>query len=233
MRGRWTLGLFIIAIGVLILLRNIHIIDFSLGWFITRFWPLLLIIWGLGYVFEYNHAGGKFCGVIITVLGVIFLGRNLDWFIFDWRMFWKLIGPVILILIGIAILIRSFSGGNSHFVLMSGLEKKDVWRLRKGIFWALMGSIDLDLRKAEIPDGKTNLQFIAFMGGINIIVPPGMAVIGEGTSILGGIKFFGKESGGIIADLHVEQGDVKNRPQIIQIHSLTVMGGIEVKAVDN
>lgn len=233
MRGRWTFGLCVMTVGILILLRNLHIISFSIGWFIANFWPLLLIIWGLSYIFECNHAEGKICGVIVTALGLIFLGRNLGWFIFEWHMFWKLIGPVILILIGIAILTRSFFDTNSHFVLMSGIEKKDAWRLEKGVFWTLMGGINLDLRKAEIPDGATDLHFIAVMGGINIIVPPGLAVVCEGTSILGGIEFFGKENGGIIANLHEEQGDVKNSPQIIRINSLTVMGGIEVKAVES
>jgi predicted membrane protein len=232
-RGRWTFGLCVMAIGVLILLRNLHVVNISLGWVITHLWPLLLIIWGLNDIIENNHAQAKICGVIVTAIGLIFLGRNLGWFFFDWHMLWKLIVPGILILLGIAILTKSFYGGKSHFALMSGIEMKDSWRVDKGTYWAFMGGIEQDLRMAEIPDGVTDLQYIAFMGGINVIVPPGLAVVCDGTSILGGVGFFGKENGGILANLHAEQGDIKNSPKILRIHSLTFMGGIEVKAVDN
>jgi Predicted membrane protein (DUF2154). len=228
-RGRWTFGLCVIAVGIVILLRNTHIVDFSLGWFLANFWPLLLIIWGLSYIFERRHPEGKIAGIIIAGLGLIFLGRNLGWFAFDWSMFWKLMGPVFLILIGVGILTRSLFGNRSHFALMHSIEKKGVWRLENHTFGALMGGIELDLTKAEIPEDRTTLQFFAVMGGITITVAPGSAVICEGTSVLGGMEFFGKERGGVVADLYAEQGDVKNSPQVIKIHSFTVMGGIEVK----
>jgi hypothetical protein len=233
MRGRLTFGLFIIVIGILILLRNMNVIEFGFGSLVANFWPLLLIIWGLGYIFERIGVGGKVCGVIIMGLGLLFLGRNLGWFTVDFSMFWKLLWPAFLIFIGIAILTKSFCGGRSHFALMSGIQKKGAWRLEKGVYWDLMGSIDLDLRQAELPDGDTTLQVIAFMGSIDILVPPGLAVICEGTSILGGVGFFDRKNGGILANLQTEQGDVKNSSQIIRINCLTVMGGVEVKAVDN
>ena len=68
------------------------------------------------------------------------------------------------------------------------------------------------------------------MGGVDIIVPPDLPVVCEGTSILGGVELLGKSNGGILANLRAEQGDIKG-PKLLRINSLAIMGGVEVKAV--
>ena len=44
----------------------------------------------------------------------------------------------------------------------------------------------MDLTAAEIPDGETLLDLTAIMGGIDVKIPPDLAVVYEGTAILGG-----------------------------------------------
>ncbi len=232
MRRRLILGLLVITIGVLILLKNMNIIQESIGSLIADYWPIILILWGLSFIFERTGSGGKIIGSFILLLGVLFLGRNLNWFYVDFSLWRKAVWPVLLILVGIGILTRSFSEGKSRFALMGGIEEKEEWSLNSGSYWAMMGSVELDLRKAEIPDGKTNLNLSALMGGIKVIVPADLTVVCEGTSILGGVGFFNKDNGGIIANLRAEQGDPKNSPKVVRISCFVMMGGIEVRAID-
>lgn len=46
-------GLIIIGVGVLLLLQKFNYID--IGEFIGNYWPVLLILWGLGLVFKRGH----------------------------------------------------------------------------------------------------------------------------------------------------------------------------------
>lgn len=224
-RGRLVLGIIILAFGVLALLHGLKITDISLGKLIADYWPLLLIAWGAGFLCERTGTGGKVVGSLVFLLGIGFLGNNLGWFTFNvWQVFW----PVLLILLGISFLFGFRNGGSrSNLAIMSGVERKNIWDLESGSYLAFMGGIDLDLRRANIPEETIHLNLNAFMGGINIVVPPDLAVACEGTAMLGGVEFFHKNSGGIISNLHEQQGDVKGK-QVVRISGFAMMGGITV-----
>lgn len=52
--------LMIVVIGVLFLLRNIGVISYgSLGWWFSRYWPLLLIVWGIFKLVEHFWARSR------------------------------------------------------------------------------------------------------------------------------------------------------------------------------
>jgi hypothetical protein len=53
---------------------------------------------------------------------------------------------------------------------------------------ALMGGISLDFREALLAPGVTHVQVFAFMGGVDITVPPHVAVQCEGLAIMGGFE---------------------------------------------
>ena len=51
---------------------------------------------------------------------------------------------------------------------------------------AFMGGIELDFREANLLEGETIVDVLAFMGGVNIIVPPEVDVQTDGVGFLGG-----------------------------------------------
>lgn len=112
---------------------------------------------------------------------------------------------------------------------MGSLEKyKDSWALEDSSYWAIMGGVELDLRKAEIADKEYFITCNAIMGGIEIIVPKDISVKCEGIAILGGVDLLGESTGGIISSLRVEQIS-QEKAAIINIYSRALMGGIEIK----
>jgi hypothetical protein len=74
-----------------------------------------------------------------------------------------------------------------YIAVFSGVEKKGAWRpawSNKVI--AVMGGVDLDFTRAEMPPGITELNIFAMMGGVEIVVPPGINVDMHGFAFLGG-----------------------------------------------
>jgi len=105
--NRWFLGLLVILAGVLGLLNNFEIIDINFRTLLKDFWPVLLILWGFSILFA---AKGWLSGTILVGLGVLFLGRNLGFFLIDFSWLWRVFWPAVLILIGLSLLFPRSKG---------------------------------------------------------------------------------------------------------------------------
>ncbi|MFE9684282.1 DUF1707 domain-containing protein [Streptomyces sp. NPDC006285] len=71
--------------------------------------------------------------------------------------------------------------------VMSGFERKGHWtaprRFNSVAFW---GGCVIDLREANFAAGEVVVNCFAIMGGVNVIVPPGVEVVVRGIGIMGG-----------------------------------------------
>lgn len=213
-----------IGFGVIALLNGLNMVELSFWQLIGTYWPVLLIVWGLGFALEPAGYGGKILGFIVAALGLGFLGGNLEWW--DGRLIASLIWPALLIWLGIRIIL----GSNGKFRLgMMGEVKCKDGKLENGSYMACMGGVELDLRQMEVTESRT-IQVTALMGGVEIVVPTDMVVVCEGTAILGGVEFFKKGNGGIVGSLRAVQGDAENASKVVRVDCLAIMGGVEVKA---
>ncbi|CAM5439752.1 DUF1707 SHOCT-like domain-containing protein [Streptomyces aurantiogriseus] len=71
--------------------------------------------------------------------------------------------------------------------VMSGFQRKGRWTVpRRFTCFAFWGGGELDLREANFADGEVVISCVAIMGGMNIIVPPGVEVDVRGIGIMGG-----------------------------------------------
>ena len=71
--------------------------------------------------------------------------------------------------------------------VMSGFQRKGRWTVPK-VFncFAFWGGGEIDLREANFADHEVEINCVAIMGGVNIIVPPGVEVVVRGIGIMGG-----------------------------------------------
>ncbi len=246
-RGRVLLSLILVFIGVVMLLNNLNVdINIELGDLFRTYWPVLPLLGGISVLVDSGgkvredgtkvafSKGGVISGIIIIIISGAYLARNLGFIDVDFSLLWRLFWPGIFILAGLSLLKgkKLPSGSKTNWAVMGGVDKgKTPWDLKSDSYVAFMGGIELDLSKANIPEGETLLDCTAFMGGIEIRVPEGIALICEGNAILGGIEFFNEETGGVIASKKVEIGLNENSTHIIRIQARAIMGGIEVKKV--
>ncbi|MBQ1092576.1 DUF1707 domain-containing protein [Streptomyces sp. B93] len=71
--------------------------------------------------------------------------------------------------------------------VMSGFQRKGRWtaprRFNSFAFW---GGGEIDLREANFADREVVVNCVAIMGGINVVVPPGVDVEVRGIGVMGG-----------------------------------------------
>lgn len=236
------LGLLILALGVVWLLRNLGLIEADIGGLITTYWPVLLIVWGLDAISSAlstprgGNRGGGFLsasgvfGLILIALGVTLVGRNLGVYHVDLSIIWRLLWPILIILIGWSLMRGPLRAGGGHWAVMSGIERKAPgWKLEQGNYVAIMGGIELDLTKADIPEGTTTLSLTAIMGGVEVKVPADLAVECRGTAILGGVTFLDEEGGGIVSSRAYSRPGAEGVSKKLVIDAWALMGGIDVK----
>ncbi|MGX2996997.1 DUF1707 SHOCT-like domain-containing protein [Streptomyces sp. JNUCC 64] len=71
--------------------------------------------------------------------------------------------------------------------VMSGFERKGRWTApRRFNALVLMGGAEIDLRDADFQDTEIVVNCVAVMGGVDVIVPPGVEVVVRGIGIMGG-----------------------------------------------
>jgi hypothetical protein len=100
---------------------------------------------------------------------------------------------------------------------MGGVERRGHWSpARKNLIVAVMGGAELDFREVELPAGETEVYIICMMGGVEIIVPPGLAVDASGIAIMGGFAHSA-------APQRLEPG-----APVLRVNGLCMMGGVDI-----
>jgi len=102
--------------------------------------------------------------------------------------------------------------------IMGGVDRKGPWvPAQKTIIFALMGGAVFDFREARLPQGVTEVEIYAMMGGVEIIVPPGVAVDSSGIAIMGAFEDGPGRTAGLPPDA-----------PIVRVGGLVIMGGVDV-----
>ncbi|MDQ3555159.1 MAG: DUF1707 domain-containing protein [Gemmatimonadota bacterium] len=103
--------------------------------------------------------------------------------------------------------------------VMGGAERKGVWAPSRELYaFAVMGGVDLDFRQARFAHAVTEITCFAMMGGVEIVVPPGVRVELNGGAFMGG---FGQKGG---AEATTDPG-----APLLRIGGACLMGGVEVQ----
>jgi predicted membrane protein len=219
--GRMIFGLLLLGFGALWTLDNLDIVEAGS---ITRYWPVILLAWGLCLLTGLACRRRPMAGVIWTLIG-------------GWLLLWELelveysifdLWPVVLIFIGALLVFRAGRGRSfrspetendpvlNTFVVMGGAERKVVAEsFRGGEVNAVMGGAEIDLRSAKLASHGATVDVFAMFGGVELIVPEGWRVIGKVTPILGGFE------DGTVPPLDPAA-------PTLTVQGMAIMGGVEV-----
>jgi predicted membrane protein len=219
------LGIFVITLGVLALVDRFNI--FHIG-SIFQFWPTVFILIGLLKITGSKSRASIITGTIFIAVGMVLMLSHVGLINFSWGDWW----PVILIVVGIAIVFKDRSGGsrkewfgenlfaneNSSLditAVMGGNKTvNNSQDFKGGELTAIMGGIELDLRTASIQQ-EAILNIWATWGGIVIKIPADWTVVNRGMAIMGGIE-----------DKSFASSTATKR---LIITGTAIMGGVEIK----
>ncbi len=102
--------------------------------------------------------------------------------------------------------------------IFGGGSKRGRWHpAEKIVAVGIMGGVELDFRDAPLPPDGVDITVVALMGGVEVIVPPGVHVDMGGIAIMGGFDQSGDDT--------VEPD--RDAPTI-RVNGLAMMGGVNV-----
>ena len=103
--------------------------------------------------------------------------------------------------------------------VMGGAERKGTWfPARQTNVLAFMGGVCLDFRHARLDPGVTEINVLAIMGGVEIVVPEGVHVESTGMGIMGGFEHTGKG-----------RFPIDSSVPVLRISGMAFMGGVEIR----
>lgn len=225
--NRAIIGVVLVLVGLFLVMRNTGFFPGFIDHIIFS-WPMLLIT--IGVVITLGSSGGKTSGIIVMAVGAFFLIPQIFKETFDVDTFW----PAIFILIGVIFIFSKRKGWNSvsttplagddyidYVHIFSGGERKIVSdNFRGGRVTAIFGGSEIDLTKAILAPGVSELELACVFGGTTIIVPDDWNVKIEVVPVLGGFGDSRKLNPGRTIDMS---------KQLI-IKGAVVFGGGEVKS---
>lgn len=212
-------GIVLIALGIILGINSLGIAQIDI--FFDGFWTLFIIVPCLIGLFDDKNKTGNLIGLVVGIL--LLLGSN-D--IINFEVVWKLLFPVILVMLGMSCIFKNgiYGGIIKEMGHTKGREYNAVFagqnldfsneHFEGGKLNAIFGGIQCNLRNANIVD-KSVIEVNAIFGGITIFVPEGVNVKVVSTPIFGGV---GKK--------------VENQTEAtktIYIKALCLFGGVEIR----
>lgn len=221
-RGGVLFGAILIGLGAYFLARQMGFLE---GFSLKIYWPVILMVFGLFRLVAPSHAGQRGWGLILLVVGTVFLLRNLNLLDLEWDYIW----PSLIILFGLWVILKAFatprhtvSQENSHDGVVHGLVvlggKESVLgeeEFRGGVLQSILGSYRLDLHGALLSKAAV-LNVTAVMGSIELLVPAHWKVRSEVTPVMGSFE-----------DKRRQITPSDNAPELI-IRGQAVMGSVEL-----
>lgn len=221
MTVRLLFGLVLVTLGALWTLDNLGFVDSGT---ILRWWPALLLGYGLMRLSGVDGRRRPMSGTLFTIAGAWLLAQRLGWVQVSLFQLW----PVFLIAVGASIVWRSQHSATvfadvergDHprpFALFGGVTSVIESQALVGAeVTAIMGGVELDLRGARAQGDTVVVETLAFWGGIEIIVPEHWTVVSEISPVMGGVENRTRR-------LEGGQG-----PTLL-LRGLAIMGGVEVR----
>ena len=214
-------GLALAVGGVLITADNLGYLEADAY---LRLWPLTLVAIG---AIKLVDRGSRDPGIPLLVAGGWIFLFNLGLISFTIFDLW----PLILIAIGIGFVRRALRGeapasqpAAPSFGNRSDLALLTTRNVRPGAVYgggkciAILGTYQLDLTGTTLEKDPTVIEARAFMGGVEIYVPPGWEVIGDVFPLMAGFE--------------IKTGPATEPRRRLIVRGFALMAGIEVKHIE-
>jgi predicted membrane protein len=160
-------------------------------------------------------------GALIILVGLMFLiGNVLD--VNVWAFCW----PVGLILLGVWLLLRPQLVGADVAVrqkLLGDIHRDGLWQVAK--------EIDLDMTRADIPVGETEIRVFSFVGDVDVFMPEGVGIAVSSTAFVTEARVLGQKRDGIMFSLHQASDDYETAERKIRLEVTSFVADIKIRRI--
>lgn len=207
-------GIVLIAVGALFLGNNLNWWDINI--FFKGWWSLFIIIPSIYGLFNKESFS---CSIVTLILGILLLLAAQD--IIDWSMIWKILVPVVIIVVGLSIIFSGFKrpkklnseNAKEYVAIFSGVDEKIKEVVSDFRAISIFGGVELDLRKAKI-EKELVIECTTIFGGIDLKLPDNVKLKITGVPIFGGVE-----------NKYEEENDAEIT---IYINYTCIFGGIDI-----
>lgn len=215
-------GVILIFIGIIIGLNTLKITDINL--FFDGWWTLFIIVSCAIGLFTDNEKVSSLIGLMIGTL-LLLSCQN----IIDFSIIWKLLFPIILVIIGLSMIFKNNFNRDINTKMKNAKNSSDGCcatfstqelsydneTFKETNLTAVFGGVTCDLRNAKI-NSDVYIYTCSVFGGIDLLVPEGVNVKYRSTSIFGGVDYKNKKAG-------------KECKHTIYIDATCIFGGLDIK----
>ncbi len=217
---RIIIGAILIACGVVCILGAFGITNINMS--LDGWWTLFIIIPCLNGLFTSKDKFGSFIGLAV---GVLLLLAAQD--VFEYDMVWKSIVPIIIIMLGIKLIVKSTSPqkkienmekGQKECMAVFNAQTFDYAdeEITVAKIGAVFGGAKCNLTDAKIKDGS-RIDLLCAFGGADIIVPENVNVKINTFCLFGGIS-----------DKRITK-DTNENKVTLNINGFCLFGGADIK----
>ncbi|MBM4415177.1 MAG: hypothetical protein FJ035_02705 [Chloroflexi bacterium] len=105
---------------------------------------------------------------------------------------------------------------------------REGWTVNDAVISTVLGDIMLDLRRAELPAGETQLTLLCWIGTIDVRVPADIGVDVTAQAIVGSVDALGRREEGVVRDINVRTADYSAQPCRLLLRLSTFVGELRV-----
>ena len=198
-----VIGLIFIIIGVIIGLNAFHITNIDL--FFDGWWTLFIIVPCFLGLFTSRDKTGNIIGLIVGIYLLLYCQG-----LIDFQFAWKLVVPVIFVLIGLKIIFKDTFNKKKP---RQNIYDNQLYT--GGNYDVTFNGLILDLSKAHLNE-ETNITISTLFGGVDLYLPDDVNIQIQSSNFLGGV------------DLHKRENKIENT-KVIYLNARCIFGGINIK----
>lgn len=230
-QSRIIIGIIIVAIGAMLLLRNLNFFEpFHYIHFVFS-WKMILIVIGLILFF---NSSNRSSGIVLMAIGGFLLIPDILGV--PYFHMWRVGLPVLLMVVGVLILFRkSFDASRlntestkhdmdyiDEIAVFGGSKKNIITKTFKGgKTTSVFGGSELNMLNSNLAEGQNVIDMVAIFGGVTFYVPEDWTIKIDVVSIFGGFTDNRPQSRLIVHDPERE----------LVIKGVVIFGGGEIKSL--
>jgi len=108
------------------------------------------------------------------------------------------------------------------------VHSAEEWQVDDAVVRTVIGDILLDLRRATLPEGETELTLLCWLGTIQVRAPRDLALDVTAQTFMGTVDVLGTREEGVIRDIAVRTDDYEAAPRRLKLRLSTFVGELLV-----
>jgi hypothetical protein len=173
-----------------------------------------------------KYKGEFILGGIFILFGLLILISNILGI-----NFWTICWPIGLIFFGVWLLFRpqiGLPGSNARIFPLGDIKRHGEWTAEDEEIWMFVGSIKLDLTRAEIPDGTTRIRIFAFVTELDLLIPTKLDYSISVTAFISDVNDNGKKQDFFLTSYNTNSPSYHSADKKVNLEILCFVADLEL-----